>query len=360
MPTAAKAGRASCLWEPSAAPFAWVHSGKGQYLRTEEAIQAELRQVDALRELPVVADGPAASNRQPSTRVMVQTPESFPGGSWQRPWTAGTAASSWRPPTRRAAPSRPPRAKARSSLSFDGASEPAVTIGSPALYALTVHESHESHAITLRPTPGLRIWSISFAAGVPDDRLRPRRRPLERPGGARPPSLRAIHHEREMHAPQQAPARSCAACPGRARSGDRRRGPSASRARQSGGRPRVQLLAKLPWQHEANVLVDGAQLQRLRRHREDDEGNEALDQLLGCAGAGGDVPRRAPSATLPRPGRGCRSGGRRRRARAPPLPAVGVRGVCGANHQHQVALVGELLDGDLAVCCRSRCRRTWS
>ena len=64
------------------------------------------------------------------------------------------------------APSRPVEGEGTIELELDGSSKPAVTIGSPALYALAVHESHESHTITLRPTPGLRIWSISFAAGV--------------------------------------------------------------------------------------------------------------------------------------------------------------------------------------------------
>ena len=53
--------------------LAWFHFGEGEYLRTEEAIQAELRQVHALRELPVPMD-PLRATDGPSARVMVPKP----------------------------------------------------------------------------------------------------------------------------------------------------------------------------------------------------------------------------------------------------------------------------------------------
>ncbi len=42
-----------------------------------------------------------------------------------------------------------------------------ISCDAPALHTLAEHPSHESHDLVLRPTPGLRIWSVSFAAGVP-------------------------------------------------------------------------------------------------------------------------------------------------------------------------------------------------
>ena len=37
----------------------------------------------------------------------------------------------------------------------------------PGLRTLAEHPSHEAHSLVLRPAPGIKIWSLSFAAGVP-------------------------------------------------------------------------------------------------------------------------------------------------------------------------------------------------
>ena len=75
------------LWSLGGA-LSWFHFGEGDYLGTEEAIQAELREQDALRELPAPLE-PLRATDAPGARVMAPTPEVFPGGSWERPWTAG-------------------------------------------------------------------------------------------------------------------------------------------------------------------------------------------------------------------------------------------------------------------------------
>ncbi|HXV05828.1 MAG TPA: hypothetical protein VFP23_08015, partial [Solirubrobacterales bacterium] len=53
------------------------------------------------------------------------------------------------------------------SLSLDGSEPTPIEIDGPALYPLVEHPRHEAHHLTLRPSPGLKVWSISFAAGVP-------------------------------------------------------------------------------------------------------------------------------------------------------------------------------------------------
>ena len=75
------------LWNRGGA-LAWFQFGEGEYRGTEDAIQAELREIDALRDLPE----PMASIRPtdaPGETVIAPTPELFPGGSWERPWIAG-------------------------------------------------------------------------------------------------------------------------------------------------------------------------------------------------------------------------------------------------------------------------------
>jgi hypothetical protein len=49
----------------------------------------------------------------------------------------------------------------------DGPSR-SIPIESSRLYTLTEHKRHEPHSLKLEPSGGLSIWSISFAAGVPE------------------------------------------------------------------------------------------------------------------------------------------------------------------------------------------------
>jgi hypothetical protein len=163
------------LWRQGGA-LAWFHFGEGEYASTEEAIQAELREADALRDLPAPMD-PLRPTDAPGAKVMPPTPEQFPGGSWERPWVAGEDGDTLDVPYKAGGAHVTAEgtgeiaveldgATAGSGGSDDGSAEP-LRIDGPALYTLAEHPRHERHDLTLRPTPGLRIWSLSFAAGVP-------------------------------------------------------------------------------------------------------------------------------------------------------------------------------------------------
>ena len=75
------------LWSLGGA-LGWFHFGEGEYRATEEAIQDELREIDALQPLPEPL-APLRPTDAPGARVMAPSPELFPGGSWEEPWTAG-------------------------------------------------------------------------------------------------------------------------------------------------------------------------------------------------------------------------------------------------------------------------------
>ena len=60
-------------------------------------------------------------------------------------------------------------------MSLDGGEPRRIVVEAPGLYELAEHAQHESHRIELRPSGGLRVWSVSFAPGVPRD-------PPARPG----------------------------------------------------------------------------------------------------------------------------------------------------------------------------------
>jgi hypothetical protein len=153
------------LWRQGGA-LAWFHFGEGEYRATEEAIQAELREIDALRELPPPLE-PLRPTDVPGARVMAPTPELFPGGSWERAWTAGEDGEELEAPYEAGGAYVTAEGSGEIAVELDGASPETVRIDGPALYTLAEHPRHEQHSLILRPSSGLRIWSVSFAAGVP-------------------------------------------------------------------------------------------------------------------------------------------------------------------------------------------------
>jgi hypothetical protein len=153
------------LWKLGGA-LAWFHFGEGEYRATEEAIQAELREQDALRALPEPMD-PLRPTDTPGARVMPPTPEVFPGGSWGRPWTAGEDGEELEVGYEAGGAYATVEGSGAIALSLDGADTAPVDVDGPGLYRLAEHRRHQAHGLTLRPSPGLRIWSVGFAAGMP-------------------------------------------------------------------------------------------------------------------------------------------------------------------------------------------------
>jgi hypothetical protein len=144
------------LWKLGGA-LAWFHFGEGEYRATEEAIQAELREQDALRSLPEPMD-PLRPSDAPGARVMPPTPELFPdeplGSVLEIPYEAGGAHATV-------------GGEGELAVTLDGEELDPMPVSGAALYTLTEHPRHERHNIIIKPTPDLRIWSVSFAAGVP-------------------------------------------------------------------------------------------------------------------------------------------------------------------------------------------------
>jgi len=153
------------LWTNGGA-LSWFHFGEGEYLGTEEAIQAELRELDALRELPATMR-PLRPTDSPGARVMPPTEELFPGGSWERAWTAGEDGEELALEYAAGGAYATIEGSGEIAVELDGTALDPVAIDGPALYALAEHDRHESHSLILRPAPRLRVWSVSFAAGTP-------------------------------------------------------------------------------------------------------------------------------------------------------------------------------------------------
>jgi hypothetical protein len=153
------------LWRQGGA-LAWVHFGEGEYQATEQAIQAELPEQDALHELPPPL-APLRPTDAPGARVMPPTEELFPGGSWEKPWIAGEDGERLEVPYEAGGAYATIEGSGEVAVELDGEPLEPVPIDSPALYRLAEHPRHEHHTLMLSPTSGLRIWSLSFAAGVP-------------------------------------------------------------------------------------------------------------------------------------------------------------------------------------------------
>ena len=154
------------LWSLGGA-LAWVHFGEGEYLETEIAIQEELREIDALQTLPEPM-APRRPTDAPGARVMAPTPELFPGGSWERAWTAGEDGEELALDYQAGGVYMTVEGDGEVLAEIDGTwGEPIAAGPSPGLVAIAEHAHHEAHSLILRPDPGLRVWSISFAAGAP-------------------------------------------------------------------------------------------------------------------------------------------------------------------------------------------------
>ena len=98
---------------------------------------------------------------------MAPSPEVFPGGSWERPWVAGEDGEEMTLDYAAGGSYVTVEGAGAIAIELDGEPAGTVAVANPALYPLVKHSRHEAHRVQLRPTPGLRIWSISFAAGIP-------------------------------------------------------------------------------------------------------------------------------------------------------------------------------------------------
>jgi len=149
------------LWTTGGA-LSWFHFGEGEYLATEEAIQEELRQLDALRALPEPME-PLRPTDAPAATVMPPTPEIFPGGSWEQPWQGDELALDYEAGGAFATV----EGEGTLTVTLDHTDPHQLQINGARLYELTEHDHHQAHHLKLEPAEGVRIWSLSFAAGLP-------------------------------------------------------------------------------------------------------------------------------------------------------------------------------------------------
>ncbi len=148
------------LWSKGGA-LRWYHAGEGEYRATEEAIQVELEGTEPLEPLE-----PLRPQDAPGARVATPSAELLPGGSERQPWRASSeqpgieiefaAAGAW------------------ATLDGEGTVEVSengerrrFTVERAGLYELAAEGPHREGLLELRPEPGVLVYSVSFAAGIP-------------------------------------------------------------------------------------------------------------------------------------------------------------------------------------------------
>jgi hypothetical protein len=143
----------------------WFHFGEGEYTATEEEIQAELRERDALLDLPAPL-APLRPSDAPGALVAPPSPEVFPGGSISRAWM-GEAGGAIELDYEAGGAHASVAGAGLLRVSVDGATPATVEVEAPGLVDLATHPRHERHSLRVEAEPGVEVYSVSFSAGLP-------------------------------------------------------------------------------------------------------------------------------------------------------------------------------------------------
>jgi hypothetical protein len=143
----------------------WFHFGEGEYRETELAIQAELEGSRGVAELPEPMT-PLRATDAPGAQVVAPTPELLPGGALNVP-LAPEATEALELDYAAGAAFAALDGAGLIAVRIDGAAARELAVAAPGLVELAAHEAHGEHRLELVVSPGVRVWSISFAPGVP-------------------------------------------------------------------------------------------------------------------------------------------------------------------------------------------------
>ena len=144
----------------------WYHLGEGDYDGTEEAIREALEDSGVDREWPPPLE-PIRPSDVPGAKVIAPTEELFPGGSTEEPWSRPEGGSPLEFAYEAGGAHAAVDGEGEISIEVDGTHRDPLPVTRPGLVELTAHDRTESHRLVLAPTPGVRIFSIQFAAAPP-------------------------------------------------------------------------------------------------------------------------------------------------------------------------------------------------
>jgi hypothetical protein len=144
----------------------WFHFGEGEYEATEEAIQELVLESAPEARLPDPMT-PLRPSDASGALVIPPSEELLPGGSATAPWRASADDPELELDYAAGGAYASVDGSGTIEVSLDGGTARRVKVDAPGLVELSAHASHEEHVMRMRPSEGVRVWSISFAAGVP-------------------------------------------------------------------------------------------------------------------------------------------------------------------------------------------------
>jgi hypothetical protein len=153
------------LWGRGGA-LRWYHLGEGEYAGTEEAIRETLAESNGEHDWPSLLD-PLRPSDAPDAKVIPPTPELFPGGSTEEPWPKAEADRTLDLEYEAGGAYAATEGEGEIAIRLDGKPRQPIAVIHPGLQELTSHEHSERHRLELEPSPGLLVYSIQFAAGIP-------------------------------------------------------------------------------------------------------------------------------------------------------------------------------------------------
>lgn len=153
------------LWGQGGA-LRWFHFGEGEYAATEEAIQAELRELDAHAKLPAPL-APLRASDAPGALVAPPSEELLPGGSPSEPWRPSVGERTLRVTYEAGGAHASVAGEGQLEVELDGGARDAIEVAAPGLYDLAEHPRHQRHELRLGASTGVEIYSVSFSAGLP-------------------------------------------------------------------------------------------------------------------------------------------------------------------------------------------------
>jgi hypothetical protein len=155
------------LWGQGGA-LRWYHLGEGDYAGTEEMIREALPERNGKGEWPPLV-GPIRPSDVPDVKVIAPTPEVFPGGSTEEPWSSTDGQPSLTLEYEAGGAYAATDGEGRIGVRMDGEPLDPIEVTHAGLQGLTTHKRTERHRLELEPAPGLLLYSIQFAAALPGE-----------------------------------------------------------------------------------------------------------------------------------------------------------------------------------------------
>jgi hypothetical protein len=100
-------------------------------------------------------------------KVIAPTPELFPGGSTEEPWSSTDGESSLELEYEAGGAYAATDGQGKIAMRVDGNEREPIEIADPGLHELTSHERTERHSLELEPSSELLVYSLQFSAAVP-------------------------------------------------------------------------------------------------------------------------------------------------------------------------------------------------